>query len=86
MFGHYVCAQSIRLGQIQGKLLAQSWFVYGEQQIYLNLWSVDILNISNEKVSQPDMQVGCLLWFEKLLWIFYNKCETWQEANVIVLK
>ena len=29
-----------------------------ELQIYLNLWSVDILSISAEQVSQPDMQVG----------------------------
>ena len=36
-------------------------FLYEEQQIYLNLWSVDILNISDEQVNQPDMQVGCLL-------------------------
>ena len=40
------------------------------QQIYLNLWSVDILSISAEQVSQPDMQVGSLLGFGKLLLIF----------------
>ena len=34
-----------------------------EQQIDLNLWSVDILSISAEQVSQPDMQVGCILGF-----------------------
>ena len=43
--------------------------LYGEQQIYLNLWSVDILSISDKQVSQPDMPVG-LLGFVKLLRIF----------------
>ena len=37
---------------------------------YLKLWSVDILSISAEQVSQPAMQVGCLLRFERLLRIF----------------
>ena len=36
-------------------------FLYGIQIIYLNLWSVDILNILAEQVSQPDMQAGFLL-------------------------
>ena len=30
----------------------QSKFLYKEQQIYLNLWSVDILSISDEQVNQ----------------------------------
>ena len=37
--------------------------LYEEQQIYLYLWSVDILCISAEQVRQPDMQVGCVLGF-----------------------
>ena len=44
--------------------------IYDEQHIYLNLWSVDILSISDEQVSQPDMQIGCLLGLGKLLCIF----------------
>ena len=48
------------------KGLTQCLFLYGEQQIYFNLWSVDILGL----LSQPDMQVGCLLGFGKLLCIF----------------
>ena len=40
------------------KALHPVLFLYGEQQIYLNLWSVDILSISAEQVSQPNMQVG----------------------------
>ena len=43
------------------KLLAESWFLYEEQQNYLNLRGVDILSISAEQVSQPNMQVGSLL-------------------------
>ena len=71
LFGHYVWAQaehSKRLDQLQRKLLTQSWFLYTENnKINLNLWSVDILNISVEQVSQPDdiIQVGCLLGFGK---------------------
>ena len=61
-------------------------FLYGEQEIYLNLWSVDILNISTGRVGQPDLQISCLLWLGKLLCIFSNDCKTWQEANVIVLE
>ena len=40
--------------------------------MYLNLWSVNILNISDEQESQPDrpMQVGCLLRFRNVLCIF----------------
>ena len=41
-----------------------------KKQIYLNLWSVDILSISAERVSQSDMPVSCLLGFRKLLRIF----------------
>ena len=53
------------------KALDQVLFLlYGEQHIYLNLLSVDILSISAEQESQPDIQVGCLLWFGKLLSIF----------------
>ena len=44
--------------------------LYGEQQIYLNVWSVDILSISVEQVSQSNMQFDCILWFAKLLYIF----------------
>ena len=44
------------------------------------------MSISAEQVNQPDMQVGFLLGFGKLLGIFLNDCETWQEANVIVLE
>ena len=40
-----------------GELLTQSWFLYGEQQIYLTLWSIDIFRITAEQVSQPNMQV-----------------------------
>ena len=32
--------------------------------MYLNLWRVSILSTSAEQVSQPDMQVGCLLGLE----------------------
>ena len=47
-------------------------FLYGEQQIYLNLWrvdilSVDILSILAEQVSQTDMPVGCLLGVPKVI-------------------
>ena len=45
------------------KLLAESWFSYEEQQNDLNLWGVDILSISAEQVSQPNMHVGSLLGF-----------------------
>ena len=31
-----------------------------KQQIYLNLWSVDILSILAERVPHPDKQVGYL--------------------------
>ena len=40
-----------------------------EEQIYFNLWKVDILRILAGQASQPDMQVGCLLGFGKLLCI-----------------
>ena len=39
--------------------------------MYLNLWSVDILSISAQQLGQPDMPVGCLLGFGKLLRIFF---------------
>ena len=39
-------------------------YLYEEQQINLNLWSVDILSILAGQASQPDMPVGCLLGFE----------------------
>ena len=73
LFWHYVLTQagrSIRLDQIWRKLLTQSYSLYEEQQIYLNLWSVDILSIMAEQVGQPDVQVGCLLGFVKLWRIF----------------
>ena len=41
-----------------------------------NLWSVDILSIPVEEVSQPDMQFDCLLvclGFAKLLFIVVYK-------------
>ena len=41
-----------------------------EQQVYLNFWSVYIFSISVEQISQPDMPVGCLFGFGKLLRIF----------------
>ena len=47
----------IRLGQLWRKLLTQSCFLYGEQQIYLILLSVDILKILAEQECQPDMLV-----------------------------
>ena len=34
------------------------------------MWSVDILSIPAERVSQADMPVGCLLGLEKLLQLF----------------
>ena len=43
------------------------------------------LSISAEQVSQPNMQVGFLLGLGKVLCIYQYECETWQEANVIVL-
>ena len=53
-----------------------------------SIWngSVNILSISDKQVSQPDMQADGLLGFGKLLCIFKNYCEIWQEANVIVLE
>ena len=73
----------IRLGPIERKLLTHSCFLYWEQQIYLNLWSVDILSIiAAEQISLPDLQIACLLRFEKL----YADFKTEHEANVIVLK
>ena len=33
----------------------------------MNLWSVDILSISAEQVSEPDMKVDCHLGFGKLV-------------------
>ena len=45
-------------------------FIRGTTNLNLNLWSVDILNISAKQESQPDMQVGCPIWFGKLLYIF----------------
>ena len=47
LFGHYIWTQ---VG------LNQSWFLI-QQQIYMNLWSVDILSNSAKQVSQPDMPV-----------------------------
>ena len=40
------------------KALDPEFVLYGEQQIYFNLWCVDILSISAEQVIRPDMQVG----------------------------
>ena len=63
MFWHYVIAHKAGLDMEKA--------LYEEQQIYLNLWRVDILSISAEQVIQPDsMQVGYLLGFGKLLRIF----------------
>ena len=49
------------------KALDLVFFFIRGTTIYLKLWSVDILSISAEQVSQSDMQVGCLLRFERLL-------------------
>ena len=58
----------------KGGLLTHSLFQYEEQQIYLNLWSEDILSISDEPVSQPDTQIVCL-GFGKLLQVhILNEC------------
>ena len=38
--------------------------------MYWNVWSEDILSISDEQLSQPDMQIGCRLGFGKLLFLF----------------
>ena len=35
--------------------------------MYLNLWGVDILSVLAEQVSQPDLQVGCILGFGKVI-------------------
>ena len=58
------------------KALTQSQFANEEQQIYLNLWSVDILSMSAEQISQPNMQICCLLGLRNILRIFANRCET----------
>ena len=67
-FRHYVCRAFHKTGPEIEKALDPVLDLGREQQIYLNLWSIDILSIS--ALSQPDMQVGCLLGFEKLLYIF----------------
>ena len=43
-------------------VLAQRLFLYEKQQIYLSFWSVDILSISAEQVSQSDMQVPLVVF------------------------
>ena len=61
---------------IEKIILTQSCFSYREQQIDLNLYSVDIFNIPAEQVSQQDMKVGCLLGLGKLLclfWTYYSR-------------
>ena len=51
LFRH--CLQAHKAGpDIEKKKLTQCLFLYGGQQIYLNLWSVDILSISSEEVRQ----------------------------------
>ena len=45
-------------------------FLCEEQQIYLNLWSVDILSISAEKISQARFAGWLSLGLGKLLRIF----------------
>ena len=59
-----------KAGPDMENLLTNSQFLYEEQQISLNLWSVDMLSMSDEQVSQPE--VGSLLWFGKLLCIYKN--------------
>ena len=54
-----------------------SVFIRGTTTLFEFLWSVDILSISAEQVSQPDIiPVGCLLGFGKLMRLFENACET----------
>ena len=62
---HYVLAQAGVLYNKAGQDLEKAL-----DAVLVYLWSVDILSISAEQVSQPDMKVGCLLGFGKLLRIF----------------
>ena len=70
LFQHYVEVQAGHAGPDIDKSLDPVLILYEEQTIYLNLWGVDILNISAAHVRQPDMPAGCLLMFGKLLRIF----------------
>ena len=50
LFRHYVWAQFNKAGPDIEKALDPVFVFIREQQIYLNLWSVDILSILTEQV------------------------------------
>ena len=57
-----LCRASHKAGPAIEKALDLVLVFIREQQIYFILWSIDILMISAEQgLSQPNMQVGCLL-------------------------
>ena len=62
LFWHYVLDRAFHKAESDIKKALDPVFdFYGKQQIYLKLWSIDILTILTEQVSQPYVQVGCLL-------------------------
>ena len=62
------------LVEMWGELAGASWHKYGASWLGRVGFGANrlapILSLPAEEVCQPDMQVGCLLWFGKSLCIF----------------
>ena len=56
-------------------------FSYGEQKIYLNLWSVDILSTLTEQASQRNMHIGCRLGSKNAYFKMNVKIERKSQCN-----